>query len=252
MKVLRNRDRLRLAVQRVGVSVWVMVRRGGIRLDGRVDRSVSVDRGRVHGGGRGRVRLYRVHGSGRGVRLYRVHGGGRGVRFYKRLFGDDRVKAVVRVRSVVHRPSGAVRIDQAVRAVHHVSVSAFVLALGVTSQLVVHVVRVRVRRVRVVLRIVRLWRVLDRVNGRRVRSGCVRTGRGVHGRAVSHCRQNGCENCQLKTTKNFSINDVKSAKPAAVLRQSRSNELRAKINCFKNAFSLLKIVLIRKIDINTS
>lgn len=86
-----------------------------------------------------------------------------------RLLGDDRVESVVRVRGVVHGALGAVRVDKAVRAVHHVPVTALPLALRVASQLIVHAVRVRVRRVRVVFRVRVVWLlfVLD------VQGGCV-------------------------------------------------------------------------------
>lgn len=127
------------------------VRRRGVRFERGVDGRVSVD-------GFGCVRLDQ-----------RVRGGRRGcVRLDQRFLGDDRVETVVRVRGVVDGALGAVRVDQAVRAVHHVTVPALVLALRVAGQLVVHVVPVRVRRVRIVVRVVRLrrHRVVD-VRGRR-------------------------------------------------------------------------------------
>lgn len=150
------------------------------RVRGRVVRGhrVRLDRRRVGG------RVRPDHGG--------VDGGGSGVRLDQRLLGDDRVEAVVRVRGVVHRPPGAVRVHEAVRSVHHVAVPALVLALGVAGQLVVHVVRVRVRRVRVVVRVVRLHRVLDvRRRGRVVQGGGrdgVRGGR-VHRRAARDVQQ---------------------------------------------------------------
>lgn len=164
-----------------GGEILVVHRVRVVRLDCRVDGHVR--RCRFDDGRRiGRVRLGR-----------RVHGRDGRVRLDQRLLGDDRVEPVVRVRGVVHRPLGAVRVDQAVRAVNHVAVPALVLALGVARQVVVHVVRVRVRRMRVVVVVavvlgchgrVRPDRTVQRVRCRR-----------VHRRAVDDRGEKRRRNC---------------------------------------------------------
>lgn len=155
-----------------------MVRRG-VCLDRRVDWRVRLDRGRVHGRG-GCVRLDRVHGRSGCVCLDQW------------FLGDDRVETIVRVGGVVDGPLGAVRVNQAVRSVHNVTVTALVLTFGVAGQLVVYIVSVRVRWIVIVVSVVRIGRhgVVDvrgwRVQGRRVRS------RRVDGRSVDNCHQNWC------------------------------------------------------------
>lgn len=66
------------------------------------------------------------------------------------LFAYDSVETVVRISGVIHGTLGAISIDERVRTVHYISITSFMLALGVTGVSVLNVIGEGVLWVRVV------------------------------------------------------------------------------------------------------